>query len=115
MLKKKLLIKHSEEKLLHHKFDGFRSSILQNIKQNSIKGALKGQRYNNAIKKFALTWNYYSSKAYAYVQSIMPLSHPSLIRKWASNVNCEPGFHSESFHILEEQVKKQKIVTWFWT
>ena len=43
MLKKKLLIKHSEEMLLHHKFDGFRSSILQNIQQNSIKGASKGR------------------------------------------------------------------------
>ena len=57
MLQKKLLIKHSEEKLLHHKFDGFSSSRLQNIRQNSIKGALKGRRYNNAIKEFALTLN----------------------------------------------------------
>ena len=35
----------------------------------------------------------------------MPLPHPSLIRKWARNVNCEPGFIGESFRILEEQAK----------
>lgn len=106
-LKKKLLIKHSEEKQLRQKFDGFRSSILQNIQHNS-KGASRGRRYNNAIKEFALTLNYYSAKAYAYVRSIMPLPHPSLIRKWASNVNCEPGFLSESFRILEELVKSNE-------
>ena len=35
----------------------------------------------------------------------MPLPHPSLIRKWACSLNCEPGFLSESFNTLAEEAK----------
>ena len=103
-LKKKSLINLSEEEQLHNKFDGLKRSIFKNMVANSRKSST-GRRYNNTIKEFALTLSYYSLKAYAYVRSIMPLPNPSLIRKWARNVNCEPGFTGESFQILEKEAK----------
>ena len=103
-LKKRSLINQTEEELLHREFDGMKRSIFKNLLQNS-NISPQSRRYTNSIKEFALTLSYYSPKAYAYVRSIMPLPHPSLIRKWARNVNCEPGFIGESFRILEEQAK----------
>ena len=38
----------------------------------------------------------------------MPLPNLSLVRKWACNVSCEPGFIGESFRILEEQAKSNE-------
>ena len=106
-LKRKSLINRTEEERLHRKFDGMKRSIFKNFLQNSNISS-QSRRYNNSIKEFALTLSYYSPKAYAYVRSIMPLPHPSLIRKWARNVNCEPGFIGESFRSLEEQAKIDK-------
>ena len=103
-LKKRSLINQTEEELLHREFNGMKRSIFKNLLQNS-NISPQSRRYTNSIKEFALTLSYYSPKAYAYVRSIMPLPHLSLIRKWARNVNCEPGFIGESFRILEEQAK----------
>ena len=63
---------------------------------------LVGRRYSDAVKEFATTLNYYSAKAYQYVRSILPLPHPSLIRKWSSILECEPGFIKEAFESLEK-------------
>jgi hypothetical protein len=103
-LKNKSLINKSLEEELHKKFDGVKLAVLKNVLNNS-KGSSRSRRYSSTIKEFALTLNFYSPKAYTYVRSIIPLPHPSLIRKWASNINCEPGFLGESFHILEEEAK----------
>ena len=56
---------------------------------------VEGTQYD--IKDFALTLYYYSSKAYQYVLSIIPLPIPSLMRKSSSSVECEPGFLDEAF------------------
>ena len=56
-------------------------------------------------KKFATTLNYYSPKAYEYVRTILPLPHPSLIRKWSSVVQCEPGFIKDSFEAISKEAK----------
>ena len=58
------------------------------------------------IKEFALTLDFYSPKAYRYIRSIIPLPHPSLIREWSRNINCEPGFLGESFVVLEREAKQ---------
>ena len=103
-LKRKSLISPTEEEQLHREFDGMKKSIFKNLLKNSNISS-RSRRYENSIKEFALTLSYYSPKAYKYVRSIIPLPHPSLIQKWARNVNCEPGFIGESFKILEDQAK----------
>ena len=49
---------------------------------------------------------FYSPKAYQYVRSIFPLPNPSLIRKWTSSVDCEPGLLKEAFKALSDEVKQ---------
>ncbi|CAB4038383.1 THAP domain-containing 9, partial, partial [Paramuricea clavata] len=44
--------------------------------------------------------------AYEYVRSIIPLPNPSLIRKWSSSVDCEPGFLQEAFQSLQSEADK---------
>ena len=66
-----------------------------------------GRRYTDDIKEFALTLHYYSPKAYEYVRSILPLPNPSLIRKWSSSVNCEPGCLDEAFESLKVDVEEK--------
>ncbi len=61
-------------------------------------------RYQDVAKEFATTLHYYSPRAYEYVRSVLPLPHPSLIRKWLSIVECNPGFFKESFESLKNEV-----------
>ena len=103
-IKSKMLIKTAEAELLQNNFDGMKLSLFTNALKNS-QGSSTGRRYSDKIKEFALTLHFYSPKAYKYVRSIMPLPHPSLIRKWACSLNCEPGFLSESFNTLAEEAK----------
>ena len=65
-----------------------------------------GRRYTDDIKEFSLTLYFYSPKAYEYVRSIIPLPNPSLIQKWSSSVDCEPGFLQEAFQSLQSEVDK---------
>ena len=96
-IKSKMLIKTAEAELLQNNFDGMKLSLFTNALKNS-QGSSTGRRYSDKIKEFALTLHFYSPKAYKYVRSIMPLPHPSLIRKWACSLNCEPEFLNESFN-----------------
>ena len=41
------------------------------------------------------------------MRSVIPLPNPSLIRKWSSSVNCEPGFLDEAFQSLKVDAEKQ--------
>lgn len=43
------------------------------------------------------------------MRSIIPLPHPSLLRKWLSSVNYEPSFSKEAFTALESEVSKEAI------
>ena len=79
-------------------------SIFRDTK-NNITCKPTGRRYSDIVKEFAVTLNHYSPKAYDYVRSIMPLPHPSLIRKWCSLLRCEPGFIKESFQSLGNDAK----------
>jgi len=55
------------------------------------------------LRSFALTLNFYSSKAYNYVRkkfrNLLPES--STIRKWYSVLNGRPGFTNEVLHALK--------------
>ena len=102
-----LTIKSEIADRLHSSFDTLQLSIFHNTKHNTTV-APTGRRYTDDIKEFALTLYYYSPKAYQYVRSIIPLPNPSLIRKWSSSVDGEPGFLNEAFNSLEAEVKNSQ-------
>ena len=58
------------------------------------------------MKGNILTFHFYTPKAYEYVRTILPLPHESLIKKWSSVVECEPGFIRESFESLQKDIAK---------
>lgn len=68
------------------------------------------------LKAFAITLQYYSTRAYEYVRQtfLKVLPHVSTIRKWFGNIESGPGFSSLALTLLEERVKeeseKEKIV-----
>lgn len=73
-----------------------------------IKSGVKSTKtYPSDLKKFALTLHFYSPKAYDYVRKTfhLALPHPSVLRKWGSTVNCEPGFSQPCFSILKQKVE----------
>ena len=90
-LKQKLLLCQEDAELLSAKFDGVQLAIFRDTKNNSSCDP-RGRRYGDVVKEFATTLHFYSPKAYEYVQSVIPLPQPSLIRKWSNVVECNPGF-----------------------
>ena len=90
-LENKLLIKIEEASLLHINFDGLQLSMFRNSLQNSHR-QIQGKGYTEAVKEFAITLYFYPPRAYNFVRGLLSLPHPSLIRKWPSSINSEPGF-----------------------
>lgn len=62
--------------------------------KNEVCNASKksGSRYLEEIKEFAISLHFYSPRAYRFVRKSLNLPHPSTIRSWAINIDCEPGF-----------------------
>lgn len=63
------MIEESSCDILLDEFDGMSCEIFKNQIKNKNKNSI-GQRYNDEIKKFALTLNYYSPKTYKYCRLV---------------------------------------------
>ena len=101
-MKNRSMLSFSAADLLKDQFSGISSEILMNEIRN-LSATPKWMRYSEELKKFALTVNFYSHKAYSFLRKIYKLPHPSSIKQWTASVNCEPGFLSEVFRDLEKQ------------
>ena len=68
------------------------------------------EKYPPALRGFTLTLNFYSAKSYRFVRktSNLQLPHPSVIRKWYSSIDGQPGFMAESFNTLEMKAGEAK-------
>lgn len=67
----------------------------------------KKVKYSPSMKKFCLTLNYYSPKAYEYVRQTFNtcLPHRKTLSKWYGRLDGEPGFTEESFQALKDKHK----------
>jgi len=64
----------------------------------------KKVEFSNELKKFAVTLQYYSSRAYNFVRKQFSnvLPHPRTLNKcWYHVINGEPGFTRETFNTLK--------------
>lgn len=65
----------------------------------------KDRKYSPGLRRFALTLQFYSSRAYNYVrktwQNLLP--HPSTLRQWYSTVNGSPGFSEEALQAIKRR------------
>lgn len=62
------------------------------------------RRYTDVMKKFATTLYFYSPKAYNFVKEHFILPNGRTIRKWLSKTKCYPGFLTEVFQFLKEEL-----------
>ena len=63
-------------------------------------------QYTEEIKQFAISLHYYSPKTYTFVRKALHLPHPSTLRAWSSNVECEPGFLANVPESLSEKANE---------
>jgi len=80
--------------------DPIKETINRNLKSHNTK-------YSPALRSFALTLQFYSSKAYLFVRKTFKnlLPHPSTLKKWYSVVDGEPGFTKEAFQCITQRVR----------
>ncbi|KAG5890170.1 hypothetical protein JTB14_014337 [Gonioctena quinquepunctata] len=105
-LKKKKLLSEDALTVLEESYSGMPLSLMRRAIEN-MKNGKRGKKQGRSkipeeIRSFAMTLQFYSSKAYAYVRNTFNLALPAppTIRGWLSNVECEPGFCQSAFNSL---------------
>ena len=76
------------EKILRNNFSGSKLQVILNEYHNN-NVAPTQRRYTPEMKQFALTLYFYSPKGYDMLRETLYLPHPSMLRKWLGNYNCE--------------------------
>ena len=102
-LKEKALIDESTVTVLKNKFSGTTLELIKNQLLNQEKDP-KGRRYEEEVKKFALTLNFYSPRAYDYIRTVFSLPHARSLSKWTSSMECQPGIFSDALLSIGESI-----------
>ena len=70
------------------------------------KGHCSRNKFPDELRSFAMTLQFYSSKAYEFVHKTfhLALPHKSQIRNWYTKVPAEPGFTKAAFLALQTAV-----------
>ena len=107
-LQDKQLVSNNGADVLSKTFSGVPSEIMKRMMSNKHRGKVTREQYPPVLRAFALTLQFYSTKAYKYVRKSFDLAlpHPTVIRKWYSGINGEPGFTQEAFTALQCKVKE---------
>ena len=78
--------------------------LFKNQQRNADKHA--GSRYPEETKEFAISLHFYIPRAKKFVRKSLNLPHPSTLRAWSSNIECDPGFLTISLLCIDGQVKE---------
>lgn len=104
-LQKQNLLNDDECEMLLDSFGKHKNLITNWSKKNLGKKVTK--KYTPEVRQFALSLNFFSSKAYEYVRkefnTILP--HARTLSKWYSHVNADPGFTDEALKTLAIKTK----------
>ena len=108
-LTKNNLISEQSTSVLWNTFEGIPAEVLKRAIEHKSKNISKS-KYPEVLKAFALTLQFYSTKAYNYVRRSFQLAlpHPSTIRRWYQSIDGKPGFTQEAFAALSSRVKDSK-------
>ncbi|XP_068990305.1 uncharacterized protein [Neodiprion pinetum] len=88
--------------ILEKRFSGDTLELLPN-EINDVTS--NNRQYSDDIRQFALTYYFYSPKAYALLRNYLSLPHPETMRKWMSTYDCEPGLLTKVLKYLETFLK----------
>lgn len=116
-LKQKQLVSEDASAMLERCFTGIPLEVTQRLlKKTSSEGdksfsKLSREKYSPALRMFALTLQFYSTKAYNYVRETFDftLPHPSTITKWYSSINGEPGFTGEAMNAIRAKASEAQM------
>lgn len=116
-LKQQNLVSESAMEHLGNTFNSIPKLLMNRYLKNIENESVSREKYPSVLRQFAATLQFYSCKAYEYVRNVFALALPnqSTIRKWYSNVNCEPGYVTAAFEALKIKVshnKLKKIITY---
>ncbi len=105
-LKEKNLVTKSVVDLLNQAKSKVPAHLLDMV-MKSQKG--KRKRYSKDLKSFALTLQFYSSKAYNFVRDTFDqcLPHENVVRRWYSKVDADTGFSVDALKTLDQKVKEE--------
>lgn len=109
-LRHQQLLSEEGQQLLESVCSDMPKDLFVRMRDNSKAGKKSRKAYSEHIRKFALTLQFYSTKAYEYVRNSFgdALPHVSVIRSWYSSLNGSPGFTQEAFEALKCRVMEAK-------
>jgi len=104
-LKDKQMLSQQAADNLSASFSGPALDLVMNCLKKGANEPIRS--YPPELRAFALTLQFYSSKAYDYVRQIFNkcLPHPQTISSWYKCLNGNPGFQDEVFLALESRVR----------
>ena len=103
-LKKEKLLSKEFASVLEGQFTGLPLQLFKNQKKNQTRS--NGCQYDDEVKKFSLTLNYYSPRAYRFLRSVFKLPHPRTLKTWASSVDAAAGHLLHVYKKLSERVEQ---------
>lgn len=107
VLKKKCVGNSQLFEILENTFQGLPILPILKSQVANVGKAKNRRRYTTEIKEFALTLFFYSPKSYKFMRKYLYLPHKSIITKWISSVNGNPGLLTDVFKYLEENSHKE--------
>ena len=110
-LRSKNLLSDQSAEAIEASFSQEAASIIQRQLGRSQK-KLSCNKYPEELRKFALTLQFYSGKAYSYVRKIFSnaLPHPQTLSKWYNCVDGEPGFSEQVFSSLRNMTAQKGMM-----
>ena len=107
-LRKNDMISKKAESVLKGTLSDEARAIFERIANGN--AGTKGCEFPPELKSFALTLQFYSSKAYDFVRATLNNALPerSTLRKWYGKIPADPGFTQPAFNVLREKVEEKK-------
>lgn len=78
---------------LQQQFPGLLGTLIQNQSMASRVRGKNGMKYNDQMRKFAVTLHFYSPRAYLFLRKHLALPHPNTLGTWMDGSDCGPGFN----------------------
>lgn len=102
-LEKKSLINSENVDILNKIGVTNKELVQRQIMKSNKNGCIIRKKYSAELRTFALTLNFYSTKAYNYARKTFQTCLPSIktISKWYQTVDGKPGFTKEAFIALK--------------
>lgn len=107
-LQKKNLVLSEQANILENIGVTNKELLKRQILRSKKAGCIIRKKYSPELRTFALTLQFYSTKAYNYVRQTFQTCLPSVktLSKWYQSIDGKPGFTKESFEALKNKSKQ---------